>query len=203
MKIGDTRTIGKWQIHRFSSSIRILQLAGAGKRGARCMEIAIYGIPDTYSCSGRCSSENQAIDYVVKACIKRIEEFAAHPSCADPARMLKDMEGITSTMRYELKAPGIAIEHDMRKGVEVALPEIDIATRALTLHADGVRFSIQNPADTYNLETEISRTRGQARKCYDWAARNTARLPSMTFRQVSDAISKETKVGLHYYCAVD
>jgi len=193
LAIGQTIETDRFRIHRFGGSIRVTDLANAGKRGKMVDEFALYDI-----------------DYVRDSKILRlIEQFAKVVHRAKSYKMaLKMAEGIVSEADRLGVLGSPKIEKHQYKGVRVAAPgfkPIVINTPYISVNADSDHFSVRDNVDRNNEPTLIAPTRGKVtaiKKFHEWARKNRRKLERMTFSEVSGALRK-AGIDTHYFCAMD
>lgn len=189
MQTGRTRTAGGWSVHLFATSIQALEVTNAGKRGKRCAKFSLWVNGDERKAS-------------LSEIATRLADFAATSPNAEA--MSSAVFGAIDAERALNPNAGhytVNVErHDLR-GVDVALPKIEITTDTLYLRADSLEAFITDPKDQANGSSAYLKQKSDAKRFYDWAASHVAELQAMTFYQASNLLSSYGRS--HHYCSVD
>ena len=153
--LGTTVESATWRAHRYSDSIRVTSLRGAGKVGKRCPEFTVMG----------------AVEAVAPAVLWAVEEGA---SVETMRAMLADVT-LAGLEFYESEKRGVDVP--ARPAIKVCVPGLRATfseTEASILFVPG------NLRDDTSLATY---KRADAAKAFAWAQANEARLPTMTLGQ--------------------
>jgi hypothetical protein len=192
LNVGQTIENKVLRAHRYSGSIRVTDLANAGKRGKKVDGFVVYDV-----------------DYVKDPKVsKLIDQFVVKLPRAKSYKMaLRMAEGIKAEAE-RLGSSYPKVETRTQKGVDVApggFKKIEVNGSHLYVRADNDSFSVRDKDDKYNEQTCIAPSKGKktaVKKFYAWAVANEKKLAGMTFGDVTGAMRKNG-IDYHYYCAVD
>lgn len=184
--VGATHETDTWRIHRFSESIRITELKGAGKRGKRCTEISLHG--------GSRTTPWESIAMGALLYAKRD---------ATASKMEAEMEELTGGDDGWVKMEVRAL-----RGVDVmpgGFEKLRMKTKEVEIEAGYDNFSVRDLVDKNNLPTCIPAFKGGKKSIpafYRWVQDNESKLKSMDYHEILRAMSKEG-IQFHSYCAMD
>ena len=157
--LGTTVESATWRAHRYSDSIRVTSLRGAGKVGKRCPEFTVMG----------------HVEAVAPAVLWAVEEGA---SVETMRAMLADVV-----------LAGLTFCEGERRGVDVpARPAIKVRGELMhgtfTETEAHLSFTAPGSRNYASVDTLVSTyKRADAGRAYAWAQANEARLPTMTLGQ--------------------
>ena len=145
--------------HRYASSIRVTDLANAGKRGKSVDEFALYDLD-----YGLSPATKQAIESFAK----KLHTIGSYKDALREAETIirvaeKDAQFAIKNNEKAYRAP--SIEKSRMKGVHVApggFKKIEVQTPFISLRADNDSFSVRDKKDTYNEQTCIAPVRAKA-----------------------------------------
>lgn len=197
--IGDTEEHDGLRFHRYSSALRVTDLANAGKRGKSVPEFALYNLDYTFGDKAADELEN-ALEAIAKA-----KTYAQALQIAKKVVEFVHADG----SRY---GSSLNIEERPLRGVDVDPPEgasgakIEIDTPHFSLSVDARGFSVHDKDDRNNEPCIITPVRGAkqtAVKAFrSWVEANRDRLQSLTFDKLVSALH-DAGVNYHYFCAMD
>jgi len=190
-KFADPYEMGKTKenehIRWFASrtSIRVWDLANAGKRGKMVDSFALYDI-----------------DYIRDPSLtKQVEQFPKWFPRMTYQRALEQARSL-----FEMGAG--KLQTTQEKGVRVAPPgfgPIKVETDEVSLEADWDTFRIRDKKDTNNDPTCIPAIRGGVKSVklfFRWVKDNEQRIKGWTYYQILTAMRSEG-IEYHDYCAMD
>lgn len=186
--VGETREIHGMRVHLFRGSLRVTDLANAGKRGKTCGELTVSWWEG-----------NDEADRYARELVRRIVAAPTYSAALAVARA-----GATR----DLPGGGVQVDERPLKGVHVApggFEEINVRGPHVAVSAGRFEFSISDLDDRNNEPRCISGSRAGQREVarfYTWAKANRAKIPSMTMDDVMEAMEK-IGVRCHYFCGVD
>jgi hypothetical protein len=182
-RMGETKEVNGWRIHRYSDSIKVTELANAGKRGKTVTQVAAYGFRSPSP------MESNALEFVM---------------WANRGATLEKMLEVAQTQAAMF---GCSYETQILRGVDVkpgGFQTLEVHTEVLYLKAEYDGFMVRDNSDQNNLPTYISldSSKKSIPAFYRWVKDNLARIPTMTFQEVIREASAAGVVG-HRYCAMD
>lgn len=185
LEVGKTFENEQWRIHRFRPSIRITELANAGKRGKKVREITLYDL-------------DYAKDLPLESMVLELVMHARRGASFD--RMLQAAK--------EMEELGAKLDVRELRGVDVipgGFEELSIQGSGVLVEVGYNDFRVVNKADTFNESTCIPAIKGGKKGVpvfYRWVKDNQSKIRSMTFPEVLNAM-KDLGVKYHQYCAMD
>lgn len=188
-----TTTLTKVRFVRIKSSLRMIDLVNAGKRGATCREAVIYDL-----------------DYIRDPLVaERVELLLAALVAID------NYDSVVAYFRKTVECcgrnGGLGPNLDERtlRGVDVApagFEKIEVDGDYATIEADWESFSIHDKVDMNNLPTAIPPVRGAkvtaVKGFRKFVGANLDTLKKMTYYQILEAMSAQG-IGYHDFCAMD
>lgn len=184
LNIGETFENEAWRIHRYRPSIKITELANAGKRGKQVRQIDLYDLD-----YGNLPVEGMAAEMVMLA--KRGANFD---------RMLQAAK--------EHEELGAKLQVTTLRGVDVVpggFKPIKINGKYVEIESGYNNFVVRDKVDQNNLPTCIPATKGGKKSIfafYRWVKDNQSAIANMTFRDVLAAM-RDNGIENHQYCAMD
>lgn len=189
MRLDVGRTVeypGGFRAHAFRGSVRVTDLAGAGKRGKRCGEISLY----TYA-----GPDSKVVDATGIAA----EAFLGCPDYATAANVLRCL-----AVSHELE-----LEERVLRGVDVkpaATSDLVVNGPHVGILVEHDSFSVCDKDDKYNEPAAIDRSGGprktSIRKMRALVAARAEELRGMRFYEVL-RIMREAGIDYHHYCRMD
>lgn len=183
-RMGETKEVNGWRIHRYADSIKVTELANAGKRGKT------VGIVTVYNFRHPSPMESNALEFVMWA-----NRGASMAKMVDVANEQSRLCRATVEVQYV-------------KGIEVTpggFKAIEIHTENLYLKAEYGSFVIRDVTDYHNVPTAIPAISGGKKSIpalYRWVKDNEATVKTLTFHGLLEALRAEG-VKFHQYCAID
>jgi len=158
--LGTTVESTTWRAHRYSDSIRVTSLRGAGKVGKRCPEFTVMG----------------AVEAIAPAVLWAVEEGA-------------NVETMRA-MLADVVLAGLEFYESEKRGVDVpARPAIKVrgalmhGTSTETETLVSFSFYLDGKGGMTQDTLLATHKRADAARAYAWAQANEARLPTMTLAQ--------------------
>lgn len=194
IEIGQTIVSDNLKIHRSMCSVRVTDMANAGRRGQTCTEVVLYDL-----------------DY---CCNQSVGARAALEAVLNTVQTLNSttlVEGLFASFCGYVDGAGLfSAKVDTRtlRGVDVAPADcapIIIETPHLYIWAELSGFSVRDNLDQNNLPTLIDPVKGAktaSKKFYKWAKKHQGELAKMSFNGVRQAM-QANGIASHYYCAMD
>lgn len=176
LAIGCATEVAGYRVHRFTISLRVTELANAGKR---CREWAII----ERGFGPLACGESLALEIIM--CARR---GAAHVERA----------------LSEASECGYVVEARELRGVDVtpASSRVRVVGMHVVVDADAEGFTVRDADDVANETTIMGRTRTATKRFLAWAHANRDALRGMYFRDVLAACRAEG-IDVHQWCAVD
>jgi len=184
-RMGETKEVKGWRIHRYADSIKVTELANAGKRGKTVGIVTVYNFRSRLN-----PMESNALEFVMWA-----------NRGADMAKMI-------DIANEQSKLFNATVEVQYVKGIEVTpagFKTIKIHTERLYLEASYSDFTIRDVTDHHNVPTAIPAISGGKKSIpalYRWVQANEAAIKGMRFYELLEAIRAEG-IKYHQYCAID
>jgi len=178
IEMGETRDVGAYRIHRGALSLRVTEIAHAGKRGKRCPVVVLYQ---------PCARSSEADIATATASVHRLVQLGAQ------------WVAVVAHVR-SLARGGLAVEEREERGVDVEPPcvQVEIRTDTIDVTASAHRFSARRPG-TADCDSVYTRSRADGAKMHAWAIANRARLGSMRVFEI-EREARAMGVNLGYYC---
>lgn len=179
LAIGCTTEVAGYRVHRFTTSLRVTELANAGKRGKRCREWSVI----ERSFGPLTCGESLSLEIIM--CARR--------GVAHVERALS-----------EAAECGYVVEARELRGVDVtpASSRVRVVGMHVVVDADAESFTVRDADDVANETTIMGRTRTATKRFLAWAHANRDALRGMYFRDVL-AACRADGIDVHQWCAVD
>jgi len=191
--MASTTTLTKVRFVRIASSLRVIDLTSAGKRGATCREAVIYDIDYV-----RDPSTAERLGLLLDA-VMTLDSYDAAASYLRQA--------VDAFQRLHVFGPQFN-ERTLR-GVDVApagFEKVKIDGDYATIEADWQSFSIHDKVDKNNLPTAIPPVHGAkvtaVKGFRKFVGANLDTLKKMTYYQILQAMRAQG-IGYHDFCAMD
>jgi hypothetical protein len=186
IEIGETFETPTWRVHRYATSVCVMHLVNAGKRGKTCERLTI-GESSKVTVLTPATSADVALRM---ACLA-VDGVGVEEMVVEAEMLAKGAQATldrTSFSSYHVTPAGI---------------------RTIVIHGDHVRvragyadWSVQDKDDTNNEPTLIPLKNKDRKPFYAWALKNEKALKTMRFHEVMSAMRADG-LGYHYYLAVD
>lgn len=178
LQIGQTVETNGFRVHRYATSVTVVAVADAGKRGKRCRELRIR------------SSNQATLNIVADLIVGKIESGAT------------DLEAFLHS--YMLFTPGVVLDARDLRAVDVPFGGIIINGPKAYIDADSTQFTVRCKVDQANEPTLILQPgRKCAKQALTWFKANQKAIEDgITLRDISMGLAS-AGVATHYYCAVD
>ena len=185
VQVGKGVETSNLRIHRYASSLSVIDLTNAGKRGKTVDRFSV-------DCSPMVADEDPR-----KVGISDLASDISSGKIKTYDEALRRAKSFSSEV-FEQKI----------RGVDVAPPgskPIEVNTDNLYVKIDHTSFTVRDKRDQNNDPTLIPPMRGArtaVKKFRAWADKNIALLNTMTFAELNKEMDREG-IDSHYYCAMD
>jgi len=190
---GDNGSI-RWQ--RFRGSIRIWEVANAGKRGKNARTFVIYELPEDALPGGAFS-----------LILANELPMATYDSFVARAKEIKGMVDKIKRLPTGLYLYSPQMEEKEVKGVDVPKLPIQFTNRHdvfIRVDKDGFAIGNRSPSDPNQMTMGDGYGYGKRMgdKMYNWVANNQDKLENMTYEQIRKELDKG-KISYREYAAMD
>jgi len=192
LAVGETVEREGLRLHRFRPSLRVTDLANAGKRGKSCPQFALYDLDYAFQDAKAAAAVSAALKAIAKA-----------PTYAKAVAIAKDAAAPKGK-------GGVGFQEHMLRGIDVepaagaSGAKIVIKAPTFDLEASSTGFSV---SDTQMDGTNIIPPVGGAKKTaikafYAWVQAHQGEIEKMDYRHLRSVL---TKAGLafHQYSTMD
>lgn len=182
------------RINRNRCSVRVIDLANAGKRGKTCREVVLYDVD-------YCCEQDGGVYYAFECMLDVVETLS----------QIDQVAGLFSAFCGMVDGKGLypcKVDSRDLRGVDVAPADCEpivIEAGHLYVRAELSGFTVRDNNDQWNLPTLIDPCKGgktASKKFYQWAKKHQAEIAKMDFSGVWNAM-RDQGIASHYYCAMD
>jgi len=185
---GKTMENSEIRWHVFRSSIKVWDLALAGKRGKKVDGFSLYDIDMV---------RDPDVDKAVNQFAFRLRTLGFNKALAEAKTLVAEAE---SSGEWSPK-----FDDFTERGVDVApagFGPFEKGTKEFSVSADWTSYSARDRSDTYNYPACYNTGKRDVKRFYRWVTDNWAKLSRLTFNQLTTLMSKE---GFKFrsYCSMD
>jgi hypothetical protein len=198
LAVGETVERDGLRLHRFRPSLRVTDLANAGKRGKTCQEFALYDLDYAFQDAKAAAAVSAALKAIAKA-----------PTYAKAVAIAKDAAAPKGKV-------GVGFQEHTLRGIDVepaqgaAGAQITLDTATFRLEASATDFSVHEKRrpgptgdDTQILMPPVGGAKKTAIKAfYAWVQGHQAEVRGMTFRDLRRAMD-EADLQYHSFSTMD
>ncbi len=197
--IGQTVERNGLRMHRYSSALRVTDLANAGKRGKQVDEFALYNLDYSFS-------DQQA--GILERALGAIAKARTYAQALQIAK-----EASAEVEKLPGGSGGARVEQNKYRGIDVEAPEgqrgakIKIETPEFSLEASATDFSVNQKAkgleDTSNhIPPSHGAKKTAIAQFYAWVAANEAQIRRMKYHELTAAMA-DADLNYHTFSTYD